>query len=245
MDTHKSGFIATRSRSAGRRVPTLVTILLIADLCFVALFLLSRFSGSTVQRLFDLDEESSFPTWYSAIKLFLLGVLTGMHALSRFDRAVRCSWVLLVFPILFFLMSADEIAMIHEGINRALDAFLPAGSREGTLFHETGLWTLVIGIPFLAVFLVCLWIARKCFSDVRGSLGKIGAGMGVFLAGAIGLEILANFPVLGGSSYLHVLAAEGLEMLGATLMIWGGAELGRDPQALSAASTLMGSDVQE
>lgn len=201
-------------------MPPVVRIFLCLDiilcLAFVANYLLGQpFSKPTA--LLDLNGENSLPAWYSSMQFFFIFLLAAVFVHHRFRRHGRCL-SLIVLPAMFLLMSIDESVMIHEYLGRRSDVLLAGGTRDGTMFQETGVWMLVIGIPFLILFL--LWIR-----SVRKSLGmpsvgrKLVTGMGIMLAGALGCELLSNF--IGKSLQVVELALEeGLEMVGATVMLW-------------------------
>ena len=85
----------------------------------------------------------------------------------------------------------------------------------------------LIGVPFLAFFVALILSLRTYFRRAPGALVKMLLGMALFLAGAIGIETLANFVVLRSSLYyvLQVFSEELCEMLGSTMVLWGSYEL--------------------
>ena len=221
-------------------VPALVAGLLVVDLLFAIAFVLVEAAGRTFMSLFDLDSDASLPTWYSSIKLFLIASLVGLYALSRFDRGRPRSWILLAFPIVFLLMSADEVVMVHEQIGRKLDVLLPSGAREKSWFRASGIWMIVIGLPFLFGFLCLLWLSLPYFEQTRSALAKLGIGMLLLLLGALGVETLSNIPERHSwGMVLQVLVEEACEMLGATIMVWGGIELAAEASAGAPATGLL------
>jgi hypothetical protein len=104
------------------------------------------------------------------------------------------------------------------------DQFIPGG-RTATPFSHTGIWMFLLGIPLI---LALTWLVRQIrpyYSEAPGAMRKTVLGLGVMLAGAIGVETLAN--VTSGTALvpLQVALEELLEMLGATIVLWGGYEL--------------------
>ncbi len=179
--------------------------------------------SATFLRLLDIDGESSFANWYSSTKLFAIAALFSIFAFRNFDKRIIASVVLWIFPALFLLLSADESVQIHEWLGRKTDVLLPGGDRENTTFHITGIWMFAIGLPFLASFLVLVRCARRYFSQSPDAAPRLVLGIIVLLSGAVGVEILTNwFSEPGTTGFLlEVCAEELLEMLGATIIVWG------------------------
>jgi hypothetical protein len=70
---------------------------------------------------FDLDEEESIGTWFSAIILLLAGLLSMLHArypVTKMKRWHFCWWLL---GIGFCVLSLDEIAGFHEFVNTVIE----------------------------------------------------------------------------------------------------------------------------
>ena len=66
---------------------------------------------------FDLDEEESIGTWFSALLLFLASALSALQAMktSRSGQGGTVGWYLLAIG--FCLLSLDEVAGFHEFVN--------------------------------------------------------------------------------------------------------------------------------
>ena len=69
------------------------------------------------RQIFDVDEEDSFPTWFSAMLLLLTSVSLWVNArtLQSSDSSLVERWYLL--SVGFLLLSIDEIAGMHETLN--------------------------------------------------------------------------------------------------------------------------------
>ncbi|MFQ5696899.1 MAG: hypothetical protein ACE5IL_01285 [Myxococcota bacterium] len=154
--------------------------------------------------LFDVDEEQSFPTWFSSVLLAIAGVLllaSARVAESRHDR-FSSHWYGLAFG--FALLSIDEVAGLHETLNALTDA-----SWTGPAALGVGVVGLVY-LPFL------------CALPSRTRWALMAAGM-VYLGGALGVERLSDFWVdaydMDNLGYqVWTAAEEGLEMIG---VVWG------------------------
>lgn len=202
------------------RMPPVVMVFIVADLllclAFIANYLLGQpFSKPTA--LLDLNGENSLPAWYSSMQFFFIFLLAAIFVHNRFRLHGR-RLSLIGLPALFLLMSIDESVMIHEYLGRYSDVLLAEGTRAGTMFQETGIWTLVVGLPFLLIFLLWVRSVRKQIS-MPSAVSKLVTGMGIMLAGALGCELLSNF--IGKSlQVVELVLEEGLEMMGATVMMW-------------------------
>lgn len=131
----------------------------------------------------DLDTEASLPTWFSsglmlicALALLAIGVLVKREGLLK-----AAPW--LILAAIFFVLSLDEIATIHEWLSATLSAHI----------NNTGLFYFAWTLPALVVCLAGL----ACFVPfILGFNGLdrallIGSAV-VFLSGAIGMEMLGG-----------------------------------------------------
>lgn len=119
---------------------------------------------------FDLDEEESLGTWFSALILFLAGVLSlfhGRYCLGSRNRWHFCWWLL---GIGFCLLSLDEVAGFHEFVNTVV---------EDTHWTTYGVMlVLVTGVALLPFILLLPSTTRLLF---------LLAGV-IYVGGAIGVE---------------------------------------------------------
>jgi hypothetical protein len=230
-------------RSPDWNIPPVVRIFLCLDiilcLTFVTNYLLGQpFSKPTA--LLDLNGENSLPAWYSSMQFFFIFLLAAIFVHHRFRLQGR-HLSLVGLPALFLLMSIDESVMIHEYLGRRSDVLLAGGSRDGTMFQETGIWALVIGIPFLILFF--LWLRSvKRYIAMPSAVSKLAIGIGIMLGGALGCEFLSNF--LGESLRIaELVCEEGFEMIGATVMLWAVYDMAEeylpDPHAIPEVPPVM------
>ncbi len=209
--------------------PPLVLALLVCDLLLVLAYLVVTAAGgpsTLLTRLLDLNGEGNLPTWFSSMQWMCCAAAFGLFAVRNFSRSVRRSWALLLLPALFVLLSLDEVAQIHEALGRRSDALLDGGTRSSSAFPVTGIWMFVIGGPFVAVVVALgawLW---PYFADSPTALKRTGLGLVVMLCGAVGVETMSNFVAIGSAlAVAQVATEEFLEMLGATLVLWGALDL--------------------
>lgn len=127
-----------------------------------------------LRQIFDVDEEDSFPTWYSSMALGLTAVVLAWHAWGNRARAQQeglIAWRGLAVG--FLLLSVDEIAGVHETLNTVTD-FSWAVPGAGLC--------LVLGL----IYLRFLWGLPR-----RTAVAFIIAGA-VFVGGAVGVELLTE-----------------------------------------------------
>lgn len=152
--------------------------------------------------IFDLDEEESFGTWFSAVILLYASVL-AFHAAGQV-RSAGGSWYRwwLAVGLAFGLMSIDEVAGMHELLN--------------TIYEDTQ-WTIVgFYLVFLAglCFLPFLWHYRW---RVSGMLCVAGL---MFVGGAVGVEHFSGTRINSLQYNMLTGLEEGLEMAGVILLIY-------------------------
>jgi hypothetical protein len=156
---------------------------------------------------FDLDEEESIGTWYSALILFGAGRLALVQA--RFVRRGSQGWYSwwLLMAIGFHLLSLDEVAGFHEFVN--------------TMVEDTH-WTtygaaiaLVVAVAYLP-FLWSLPVRTRWLFIISGS---------IYIGGAVGIEAATIWheenDQLNTLAYnLWTAVEEFMEMAGVVLFIY-------------------------
>lgn len=166
--------------------------------------------------LFSVNLESSLPTWYSTINLFLAACLLAWVALSKRFHKESYSAHWLGLSLVFFYLSIDEGAAVHETASGPLQsAFNTTG------FLEFG-W-LIIGVPLVILFGIAFfrfWLHLP--PRTRALFAVAGA---LYIGGAVLIEsISANqYALDGGASftYLAIATVEELcEMLGVIVLIY-------------------------
>jgi hypothetical protein len=196
------------------KIPLLILVFFAMDLALVTAYFIDYLLGNPIwilTRFFDLDRESSLPTWYSSVQWFSVAALLAIFARHNFRRSQFKSWLLIMLPGVFLAFSLDEIAMLHERIGMAIDSI----SRRDTHFPVTGIWMFVIGVPFIILFGVIILVIRTYFRRAPR----------IMLAGALGVETLSNFVEPDSvDRILLIMAEEFCEMLGGTIVLWGSYE---------------------
>jgi hypothetical protein len=152
--------------------------------------------------IFDLDEEESFGTWFSAANLLFASLLFFKQSDVCRSSADRMHYWWFALGLGFCLMSVDEVVGMHELIN--------------TIFDESvwaGLSLALVAAAFLG-FIPFLWRYRWQTSGLF-----IFAGI-LFTGGAVGVEQLSGTDVNSLEYNMLTGLEEGLEMSGVILAIY-------------------------
>ena len=152
--------------------------------------------------IFDLDEEESFGTWFSAVILLFAALLMIFVAHSLRSQADNMYRWWLILGLGFALMSVDEIVGLHELINT---------------LNEDSVWT-VGGFYFVMISGICflpfLWHYRW-----RSSGLFLVAGI-IYVSGAVGVEHYSGTDLNSLRYNMLTALEEGLEMAGIILAIY-------------------------
>jgi hypothetical protein len=152
--------------------------------------------------IFDLDEEESFGTWFSAMLLLFASVLL-IHLARQLRAAadIMSRWWM-VLGLGFGLMSIDEVVGMHELFN--------------SLYQDSP-WTSVGFVMVVIVgfcYLPFLWHYRWRTSGLM-----LVAGI-LFFGGAIGVEHYSGTDLQSVRYNMLTGLEEGLEMAGVILLIY-------------------------
>jgi hypothetical protein len=173
-----------------------------------------------VRRLLNLNEEQSFPTFYSALLFLAAGVLLAVLAFAaRRPKGTGTGdavyWAGLA--ALFGFMSADEAAGIHELFTKPVAKVVEA---SGPLYFA---WV----VPYAALAIaVAVLYARFLVRLPRGTGLRLFVAGGVFIGGAVGMELIEGVMYeANGHNYrslsmeLAYLVEETMEMLAVAYFI--------------------------
>lgn len=173
-----------------------------------------------LRQIFDVDEEDSFPTWFSGFILLLASVTSALNARRETSHRgpFAVQWTML--GIGFLLLSIDEIAGMHETLNSSISF---SWTIPGAIIAA---FAGGIFVPFL------LKIPRPL--AVRFVISGC-----IYLGGALGVEVLTD-PYLENDelntlAYNLWTAVEELMEMGGVLIFIEGARrelVGQPPQEL-------------
>ena len=170
-----------------------------------------------VLKRFDLGHEPSIPAFYSAVVMLLAAATAAF--LAVYDRGAqmrrRKSWLLL--SVVLILLAIDENVMFHEMGTAAMNRLGLGGSLHFSWVIPGAIFSVLAAIAFSHLLINLGWRTRLLF---------VSSGV-IFLAGAIGMEIMASMifsnaesEMAAISSLAHVVSQaveEALEMAGMAL----------------------------
>jgi hypothetical protein len=212
--------VAWNPAALTRQLAVAVAVLLLAHLG--QFFLLDRSSGPTAlflaQKL-DFDAEGSAPAWFAALLLAAAAVLAAAVA-RRLHRLHRPGYAAMTVAALALgWVSLDESIVFHEASIRPLGKL--TGLAEGAFYFS---W-VVVGIPLTLLLIATVWpTLRRTPARARRWLY---AGAGLYLAGALGIEMLSGALLSAGQSwdsgvyFFWVTVEETLEFVGVVAAIHG------------------------
>jgi hypothetical protein len=174
-----------------RTLAIVVAFLSITSVAFVVTsYYVDNVWFGKVTRLFNLDEETNFPTYYQSFSLLLCGILPAFIASAhqKTGRPFVVHWRIL--SAAFFFLSIDEFTQLHEGSMYPLH----------DLFNSRGMGFLASGyfydswvIPALIcviIFVLTFWkFLGHLPSTTRRLLVIAGA---IYLGGAVGMEMIGG-----------------------------------------------------
>lgn len=171
---------------------------------------------SELVRLFNINRESSLPTWYASSLLLGCAGLLGLvaHIKHKNQEPYRNYWRGLAF--IFLYMSIDEAAAIHERLTIPIQEAL---NTSGPMYFA---W-MVVGIPLVIVFGLVYF---RFWLNLPPRTRKLFLLSGViYIGGAVGVEMIGSnmWYEDGGSSLIYSTIGtieEFFEMLGAATLIY-------------------------
>ena len=202
----------------------LLFVLLLFEMCLVLIFALDTSVVEmplSIHKLFDLDEESTVPTWFSSAQLFLIGILFLFSPQWPQRHRIVTPGFLLLVGIGFIFLSMDETATFHEKVTGVLKPVEWMPRFKG----NHGIW---IPVYFsIAVVLVIIG-SRTIYSMFKAYPRQviiIFSGLTVLLIGVVVMEIISYYYLRGTESTLlykaEVALEEFFEMAGASIVLYG------------------------
>lgn len=165
--------------------------------------------------LFDLDQETNIPTFYSSLALFFSAVLLCLISYVEKNQGNAWRyWLGLMF--IFVFLSMDEFIQIHERFGEPM--------RE--IFNTSGYLLFAWVIPYFFIGLTLLiTYARFLFTLPRPITWLILSSGLIYVSGAVGIEMLSasisDNGLRDSMSYALVTTLEEtLEMVGIALFIY-------------------------
>jgi hypothetical protein len=204
--------------------------------------------------LFGLNVESNIPTWYSSMQLLLIGL--ALLALTTWllrsdERIAPLRTLFTVGGLGFVYLSADEAGRIHEQFSAIMQSWhwlrvaemrvIPVFTKQGARYGGGSLWIPLFALIGIA-FLIWMWPQIRLALRVWGHEIKwMFIGFGVLVFGAVVVEGLGTLipKTAAVARAAEVGLEEGLEMVGATIILFGALSIvaAVAPEALGATSS--------
>lgn len=163
---------------------------------------------------FDFDDESSLPTWLSQALFLSFGAVCFFAAYLERAKAGKRLWK--IIGAVGVLVSLDEVMAFHETFLQQLHTYFFGDAATGFVANA---WLFVI--PFvLAAGGALLWQMLKAFPGRTVWLFALGGGL--FVAGAVGIDIITN--AIPRDTFLNqgilVALEEGAEMVSGAVFLY-------------------------
>jgi len=175
----------------------LVTILVLLVGNIISIWVLYNFDFgyyNKVIKLLDFNTEISLPTYFSAFILLVSAIL--LYAISYMHKRQGNGYFLwLVLAIIFLFLSLDEIATLHERLNRPLRA----------MFNTSGILHYAWIIPY-AIFVGALSVIyfKFVFSLPKKTRLLFILAAVIYLSGVIGIEMISgSYAAIYGDKTLY------------------------------------------
>lgn len=174
--------------------------------------------NNLLEKFFDFNSESNFPTYFSAIQLFAASLLLFfICSLKNIPQIKKDKKFWFFLGAIFLFLSFDEATMIHEELVHTLRNRIE--NLPGLLYYT---WVIPYSIFILGI---CFYFFRFLFSlPVKTRNLFIISGF-IFVAGALGLEIIEGYiEKMGGReslTYFGLITIEELcEMASISIFIY-------------------------
>jgi hypothetical protein len=169
------------------------------------------------RKFVDVNAETNLPSWFSAVLLTVVGLVTFEHGRQAFLARARWSWHWMVLGAGFCYLSLDELVGLHE---RLVDPMTSLVGDSGVFKYA---W-VAAALP--VVVLVALFYVRFLLALPRRAAALALLGGVLYVGGSVGLEMVANaFSDRGFSEqglFLGTLQAieEACEMAGPVIFLY-------------------------
>jgi hypothetical protein len=209
--------IALSPARVTRALVSIVILLVLANIVVqVSRYLLGFPDLFGLVHQFDMNDEGNVPTYFSGCMLLLATTLLCIIAYYAWCTRARFALQWAVLASVFFYLSADEMAELHELAGSNLARLV--GIFDVRAYY---VWVIpVVGLVFLfsALYLPFLMHLKPIFR-VRFALAAV-----IYASGALGVELISGWHAVERGIYniehaMIYTVEEALEMLGIMLFI--------------------------
>lgn len=178
-----------------------------------------------ITRFIFLGYDDNVPAWYSSILLAVAGLLAYECSMHANRKNIQGGISFLIFAGLLFFMSADEVARFHEILGGYTANYFGISTKD---YAKHASWVWVGGPLICVVFIGFIFLLKKAFSLVPGSMYLLVIGFSLIILGGVILESTINFlnhEELQWIWDIEIVLEESLEMIGTifiayALMLW-------------------------
>ena len=177
--------------------------------------------ANMINKFFNLDEEATFPAFFSSVLLLLSSVLLFVISTQKKGEKYHRRWQVLGFVFLFLCL--DEIISIHEEVAVEVQLRLfdqrGFGDLDGLFYYS---WVIPYALFFLVVALYFFKFVLSLPPKIRNLFILAGC---IYVSGALGCELIEgfykkNYPGNDIMMGLYVVIEEVFEMLGITIFVY-------------------------
>lgn len=193
--------------------------LLLIEICLVLAYAFVNIVGFPSLNFIwfvNLDEEGNFPAWFSAMQLFMIGLVFLLNSRLRKPREVPSAWFFRTVGAAFIFLSADEAAKVHENLHFVLASIFKGDASYWIYFYA------VIAVALVLVFHRSMIAMAKQY---RRESHLMAVGLVVIILGAVVLETVSFMFLRSGSTpgwyLIEVAVEEFLEMFGCSIVLYG------------------------
>lgn len=136
-----------------------------------------------ITHFFNLDKENNIPTYFTSVLLLLNSALTLLIAATNRKIKVKYSRNWYLISLLLFIMSMDEILMLHEQLSTPIR----------NLLHTQGFFYFAWLLPALFLIILFLIININLFFNLPSKYQKkFFIATFIYLIGAFLMEMLGG-----------------------------------------------------
>lgn len=207
------------------KLPTLILFLFCLDAILVGVYVVDAQMGSPLSKHTnqqDLAAAGTFPAWLLGAKYLLSAGLVWFGVRGRVRGGEPRTWALMFIPALLMALSIDVVTHMHESMGIGLGSIVSRVVHAATHLHETGTWTLIVGVPALLASAGALFVMGRATFWKSAAMWRFVMGLVLPVVVALGLE--AFLGTSQGRGALRIAFQAYFQMLGATLMLWAARE---------------------
>jgi hypothetical protein len=177
--------------------------------------------ANMINKFFNLDEEATFPAFFSSVLLLLSSILLFVISTQKQGEKYHRRWQ--VLGLVFLFLCLDEIISIHEEVGVEVQLRLlnqrGFGDLHGFFYYS---WVIPYAVFFLAVALYFFKFVLSLPPKIRNLFILAGC---IYVLGALGCELIGgfyikNYPRNYSMIGLYVVIEEIFEMVGITIFVY-------------------------